>query len=522
MKVTITQISRNTQKTGLSDIFSYLYQTKTKDPIICEFETSTGVNSIQLKWIQSHNKKWYSLTIPKEYTKTRKEDIEEFFSTQDQAIGVTSALLFQMWFKDQSIQILEDQRDIITWQDLFDIDTDQQLNDFDNIFNDTPTTNVSKLSLLEVLNTVFNDKNSKVFWDRDTQYSTITKQKEYTLPQGVYNVEPYKTISNNGDIIESPRNPLTKFQISTSSFNINVTEPIDIVLHTEQWIKSSKMYKTRTIVSNWEIRINKLNVMLSKDTYNKIKDSIELVDIVNINDSIKASLILSKKQWELVSEGLMKNVKKVSQKELIDLVYDIEELEVRQSVYNKVLKTINAKINSSTTVSQFNGNIVEENTYWIKDGVYNPPSQDKDVQGWGKTVIKNSIDISFIKFPKTEIEKKLIESTQVYISDLDSINTQELNSRKQKIENIIDWIKQDLQQLRFKLATISYTYFNESGFSDNTDLIYDQDPETKSIDVNMPVKAKDVVGGVKKARFLSDPETNRQIRIQLYQTSEVV
>lgn len=107
----ITQIWKNSEWTGLSNVVSYLYSSKNpNEKLELLFETDEWLKSITVYWKVKGTQKGYSYIVPKIVSRTNKD--EEYFTTkQDLFLPAVTGTLFQMWFKDKINNFVKDSRE---------------------------------------------------------------------------------------------------------------------------------------------------------------------------------------------------------------------------------------------------------------------------------------------------------------------------------------------------------------------------------------------------------------------------
>lgn len=519
----ITQISKNNTGTGLSNVISYLYANKnTNEKITITFNTSEGIKSLTLYWkiitTPTETKRGYAYIIPKEVSSTNKD--EEFFaSTQDKFLPAITNTLFQMWFKDSTIDsFLKDKRESIQVKDFFQTELPSfgEIShfNFDDMNKTIEEKKERRLWVLEILHKIFNSTEQIVAWPNEIEYKTITdERKKIILPEKVKKIHLYKKLMGQS-LIDSPIQELTSLQISTSSFNVvaNGNQPLVIETIDGKFIES-KQFRKKILISNGEVRVPYLYATLTQDIFNEFVKNEILKDEVYLKGKFYKIPLKNSVTGDIIPL-VSKKILQIPQEEIVNLVNEIEILKIRQTVYKSKIKDINKLIGDfqESITPDF---IKFNKEYGIDEkGFFNVKSEEDDSSRIKDTHITNNISLSVLKFPTTETTTRETIILNNYLNITTETSVTDLLVKKKDLISKLEEIKSTLEEKRYKLSLISYTLFL-NGFT--TSLKYDVWTDGK-VDIIEKSNAAGVVDGIKNARIISSKDGKIKVKIQLFKT----
>jgi len=507
-KAKVTQIWKNSDSTWLSNIVSYIYQTKNyEEEIEIFFETKEWVKSLSLYWKKKDNKKWYWYIIPKEILKGNKD--KEFFTTkQDLFIPEVQDTLYQMWFKETTTINKKDRRLEPEISEIFsESDSDSHF-DFDSLEEKEE----KKIWVLEALHLLFNSKGSEVVWPKEVVYKSMGTAKKEDYGDEIVKVHKFKGVIWTA-LIEKPLEILRSFQISTSSFNINVKGETPLVLEMKNWdLIESNRFKTRTLISNWIIRVKFLYAKISESTYKKLKES----NYIKENEYspkkyYKFTLWNSESEKINISSLVSSNIERIDTEEIVNLVYSVNNLKVRMSVYNSKIKEIKSLVKVYAPSEEWS---------MIDNKGRFTPKRSEDTESMKNLVHTKKISIWVLKFPTKEVtmkEKKLLDDyLELTFSEFEN-KAEILHKKELEYLDKKYWeMKKEIEEKRYKLSLISYVHFI-NWFSSR--LNYKKWTDWK-VDISKSTTAKGIVGWVKKSRVLENKEGTIRIEICLWDLEE--
>jgi len=512
----ITQLGKNKEGTGLSNIVSYLYANrKNNEKINITFDTDEWIKEITLFRQDHWDKKGYTFIIPKTISKNKTE--ETFFSTkQDTFIPKITYALFQLWFKDKWNEIKDKNIEKKT-EDLFDDTlTNDIIEDFDQFsFDDKDNNETNKLWSLEVLNIIFKE-NQKVVWPKELDYEKIgvTKVKEYS--DTIKKIHYYKTLVGP-TMIDQPLQYLSKFAISSTSFNTWATWSIPLVIEWKDWtLQESVKFNVKTLVSNWRVRVPFLYATLTNENFNLLSEKGNITEEEYKQWKFYKVPLGECKTWsfdiweKLIDSTLVnKNILDIPQDEIVETINNLEILKIKQTVYNRKIKELNWVISSKIETRYED----KKESYWInKDWILEWKLTGEEKLEW-KTEIIKSIDIWIIGLKKSSLSKEETKILDEYIGSLEDKTLKELKDILEDITEKRNNIKNKIEETRYKQSLIANAMFL-NGFSDNLNYVKNEEGMNETIDNS---KAKGVVDWQKKTRIIETKDWKIKAKISLYE-----
>ena len=516
VKRVVVQFGKNKKKTGLKDIISDIYSNRTPS-ISMIFTTKDGIQQITIGWKQFNDKKWkvkkgYYYLVPVSVSKTNK--VEEFFATtQDLLIPNLTTTMVRMGFNDINTSAKTNKRTSV-WdmfkENALNLDNQDDLTevDFDNIEEKVTSAKINyKMGAIEILHKIF--KNGKVYWPNEVKYQKIGEEQDYQYNEQIKEVHMYKKLMWD-TLIEAPLQQLSNFAISSSSFNVlaDWIQPLVIELKNGQKIES-KQYRKKVLISNGIVRIPYLYVEPNQKTFDElVKEGIIKSERYKIGKIYKANFKnTTGSNLPLVNPTIVK----IPKEEIIDLVWRLETLAVRQTVYNKIKRELSAKTSVFKDYIKTDEDILAESIgINLRDWTFNPSHTNKETDVMKTPTIEREIKISIEKFPKTAIlkeENDLVRGLVFFDRPMDSLLSQ-LEKIKAKLEDIRD----ELEEGRYKLNLIKSAFFVKGW---NKDLDYYKDEKGDSLFIK-ETKAAGSADGKIENKYLENKDWTRKMRIQMF------
>lgn len=467
------------------------------------FNTKNGIEKIKLGWKEEHKKgnktlKGYYYIIPAKIADTRKAT-EFFASTQNLFVPSLTTTLNLLEFKAQDLAGVTYNKKTDT-KDLF-VKEAQDLNleeiNFDALESTTTASSkMYRLGAIEVLHKLFKDTRNKIYWPNDVKYVKVDDAKKVQHHPHIKEVHLYKKLMGD-TLVDNPLQQLVDLSITQTNFNITAkgVQPLVIELHNGEKYEA-KQYRAKILVQEGIVRIPYLYGEITQELHTELIEAGAISESKYIQGKVyKIEFAgVSGKELPLVNP----KIKKIPMDEIIDLVWDIETLLVRQTVYNRGLKTLQEKTRTFVEYTSSPEDTLMKELGISSSGVYNPIKTDEveETNVMRNTSIGTKINIDIEKFPKTAITKEETETLEGLMK-LDR-PMDALLKQKAWMEQEIENIKKSLAEKRYKLALIKTAFFVR-GFTE--DLPYYTDEDGK-YSFEKEVKAADSYDNKKEMRYL--------------------
>lgn len=313
------------------------------------------------------------------------------------------------------------------------------------------------ICLLELLEDILEDKNSKLLWDMSYNYNRIT-QKSKSIEDDIEFIYPKEGYM-----------PIDSITIGSQKLNINVLVTINSqVVNKKNTMKMDAcIFRDYALVKNGIKNVEQIAAILSKDLLKKYKEFI----IKNTKNSKgeKISIIDLTK----IKSTNKRMLKTISSTELIHYLNDIEVLGAKQWAIKQHIKTLSNKTQLSKLElsSSLTDEIIEARKLFRIDekGVYKPLSVEKEENELFEVYPATIIEWKIEKFPKTQTQKDELVNYE-YLLDSDH--------PKESLENLQIELKKVQEEKNFKTNKVNLVRIS-SGLMNKPIFLW-ENVETKS------------------------------------------
>jgi hypothetical protein len=187
--------------------------------------------------------------------------------------------------------------------------------------------NENDFSVLDVISSIMQDKESKLYWNRNTEYHRIglkTNKKDDGL-----------------EFIKNPNKelfPIIDCAISDSKLNINVKVKYDgkVVNSKKSLNGNANIFRQYNLINNGNLNVRYLYTELSDELYKKLKENRIKVIIYNIEAEIPVYRI----DFDGLKTANKRILNSLSRDELINSMLKVKELKCQQNILNKEIKDL--------------------------------------------------------------------------------------------------------------------------------------------------------------------------------------
>lgn len=296
--------------------------------------------------------------------------------------------------------------------------------------------NLEKVTLVELIEEVLKDKNSKILW-KNENYRRITRKANSVEEEYKFN---YK---------DNTYGEVTSVKLGNSKLNVNLKVKYngEVINNISKLKMDAVIYKDYCVVKNGKLNVETLPMILSKPLRLRLKKlgCISSEDIVND----KKITIINLKALEILNN---KVIDKVNVEDLINTMYEIEVIKVQKSILNKILKEFlenssifeNEKYNTLERQYQKMFGINEKGIY----SSYNVEFKEEIIQDM---YVANICEWKIEKFPKKMYEDKFTNIYNSYITQ----NEEETYDILTNILNTLEDLQSNLQKQVNKIKIYS-------------------------------------------------------------------
>lgn len=306
-------------------------------------------------------------------------------------------------------------------------------------------TNLEKLTLIELIEEVLQDNNSKILW-LNKNYRRISKKKNKVEDEYQFNYSSRQY------------GKVTSLHIGSSKLNINVNVQYKgEVLNTISKLKmDANISKSYCILRNGKLNIETLGMVLSKPLRLRFK-KLGYILYEDIIEDERLSII-NLNNLEIVNKKLIENI---HIEELINKINEIEILKVKRLTLNKVIKSFleNNKIFQEEKLETLEMKYKKD--FRINNnGVYYPLNNKEEFEIIQDMYVANTCEWKIQKFPKSKYEKEFIETFTSYITENKEETYTILTTLLNNIEKLQYNLEKEVNQIRIYSILENIKIFN--------------------------------------------------------------
>jgi hypothetical protein len=334
-----------------------------------------------------------------------------------------------------------------------------------------------KMCVLEVLNDIMKDENSKLFWDLKTPYNRITQASKSVEDNIKFNRQ------------ESGLMPIVSLSVGSEKLNIGVKVKIDGTVEdsVSGLTKEAHIFRDFNVINGGNVNVPYINAVLSDELVDKLNK--EGIIELNSDYSIKGVLNIYKLNFVGLKSANKRLLKSMTLSQIVENLKSIADLKCKQWAINQVKKLVmgdKEKVEFSTNLSIEEIEIrkllrIDEN------GTYIPERVEKD--DTSPFEIYPSVFMTWdIKFPDKKTKEKYLESIKCSLGNFREGDVDVYN----KLDIMLSGVKKEIREREFAIncVRIASAMMNKSPFLWEAGLEKDKTATDKILQRNMIVGGK--------------------------------
>ncbi|MCX7708378.1 MAG: VWA domain-containing protein [Clostridia bacterium] len=362
-------------------------------------------------------------------------------------------------------------------------------------------TPAEKICILEILQSILQDRDSMLYWDTNTSYHRITQHSKQLEDNIVFKRTEKELI------------PVTSISIGSEKLNIGIKVRLDgeVLDKTSGLRKAACIYRDFNIVNSGNINVPYLHARLSRELFEKF----ELEGILQQNNS---GGYIPEAVYRITLQGIKSTNKRVlksmSMSEIAENLYRISELKCKQWAINQLIKEITS-LNDKLTFTELPQEEQEIRRILRinPEGIYSPASIEKDNDSPFEIYPAVFLTWDILKFPEKKTKESYLNEYKDEITDMRFLRHRDDKDLYEYLSRELTQVRNEMRNRELKVNSVRIA----SAITNKSPFLWEETGEKSKTCTDKVLNRNMVIGGklTFSKKTISDKIIEQQKWVQL-------
>lgn len=333
------------------------------------------------------------------------------------------------------------------------------------------------LCILEILQSIVQDKESELYWDTNIAYHRITQHTK--------SVEDHIIFTKQ----ESGQIPVTSISIGSEKLNIGIKVRIngEVIDDVSGFRKNACIYRDFNIINSGNINVPYINARLSENLYSKFLGE----GIIENQGQYSPDSIYTIKLTGTKSAN-KRVLKSMTMKHIAESLYTISNLKCKQWAINQLIKevTANSDILSFSHISPEDQELMRILRI-DQNGIYSPASIEKDDTSPFEIYPAMYFKWSIQKFPEKSTKERYLNELKESITNIKFTLGKDNKDIYAYLIDELCSVRSEMRNLEFKVNSVRIA----SAITNKSPFMWEETGEKSKICTDKILARNMVVGG---------------------------